>query len=65
MDVQIENAVGSQKGKGLDEVLTLAEANSATSSAGTPCSGGGARVLAQVLGFKFGYYQVRYARSHF
>lgn len=63
MDIKTENAVGSQKGKGLDEVLTLAEANSTTSPAGTPCSSGGARVLAQVLGFKFSYYQVRYARS--
>lgn len=65
MDIKLENAAGPQKGKDLDEVLTLAEANSITSPAGTPCNGGGARVLAQVLGFKFSYYQVRYARPHF
>jgi len=56
MDTSIESTVESHKGKGLDEVLTLAEANSVTSTIGTP--GGGARVLAQVLGFKFSYYQV-------
>jgi THO complex subunit 2 len=50
---------GMYKGKSLDEVLLLAEREyggdtCSTSSTNNP------RVLAQVLGFKFGYYQVSY-----
>jgi THO complex subunit 2 len=59
-----ENIVESHKGMGLDDVLTLAEANSVALTTGMPGGGGGARVLAQVLGFKFSYYQVRPHAHH-
>lgn len=53
---------GAFKGKTLDAVLTLAESNSMPSDANTRKTG--ARVLAQVLGFKFNYYQVRFNTAH-
>lgn len=47
------------KGKDLDEILRLAEAQSGHSpSEPLPSGSNGSRVLAQVLGFKFTYYQV-------
>lgn len=48
------------RGKTLDEILELAEVDSGY-IAPSPFSpnGSNARVLAQVLGFKFSYYQVR------
>lgn len=45
------------KGKTLDEVLSLAAPHKRRTS--TPPVGNDPRVLAQVLGFKFTYYQVR------
>lgn len=58
MDTKVEISEGAYKGKSLDEVLTTAESHSRPAATGTPKTGG-ARVLAQVLGFKFSYYQVR------
>lgn len=58
MDTKVEILAGAYTGKGLDEVLTIAE-ESAQSATALPSGGSaGARVLAQVLGFKFSYYQV-------
>lgn len=56
--MKIDVPSGSFKGKTLDAVLTLAESNSIPSDANTRKTG--PRVLAQVLGFKFNYYQVRF-----
>ena len=60
MDVGVELAAGHYKGKTLDEILVLAEsrAESRKESLQVP-SGRNSNVLAQVLGFKFAYYQVR------
>lgn len=57
MDAEFELPEGAFKGKSLEEVLTLAEADSRPPATKRPMTGG-ARVLAQVLGFKFKYYQV-------
>ena len=53
------------RGKTLDEILELVELNSGY-TAPSPFSpnGSNARVLAQVLGFKFSYYQVRLHLDH-
>lgn len=59
MDTKVEVPLGIYKGKNLDEVLQIAEENSVSGMRSTPSKSGGARVLAQVLGFKFSYYQVR------
>ena len=56
--MKIDVPAGTFKGKTLDAVLTLAESNSIPSDANTRKTG--PRVLAQVLGFKFNYYQVRF-----
>jgi THO complex subunit 2 len=61
-NMKIDVPVGAFKGKTLDAVLTLAESNSMPSDANTRKTG--PRVLAQVLGFKFNYYQVRFHTSH-
>lgn len=62
-DMNVEPNPDMYKGKDLDEVLRLAECQSGhpPSVPQPPTSGGpdGSRVLAQVLGFKFAYYQVR------
>ena len=57
MDTKADVPPDLYKGKTLDEVLSLAEVNSSPSAAGH-LDKGGSRVLAQVLGFKFSYYQV-------
>jgi len=57
MDTKGEIPQGAYKGKTLDEVLTLAE-DHAIPAKKDSAKVGGARVLAQVLGFKFSYYQV-------
>ena len=44
------------RGKSLDEILRLAEEQAGAPSVAP--DGSNARVLAQVLGFKFTYYQV-------
>lgn len=59
MDTKIEIPGGAYHGKNLDEVLTIAEESAQSATAAPSSSSGGARVLAQVLGFKFSYYQVR------
>ncbi|KAF8165073.1 transcription factor/nuclear export subunit protein 2-domain-containing protein [Crassisporium funariophilum] len=53
--MKVDIPAGSYKGKSLEEVLALAESNSVSNFPSTNASG--ARVLAQVLGFKFNYYQ--------
>lgn len=62
-----ELSPGSFRGKTLDEVLTLADRTMRDTV--TVSTGNNPRVLAQVLGFKFAYYQVslfRYTLSeHF
>lgn len=58
MDTKLEIPSGTYKGKSLDEVLQIAEEYSINGFRSPPTKIGGARVLAQVLGFKFGYYQV-------
>ena len=60
--MKIDVPAGTFKGKTLDAVLTLAESNSMPSDANTRKTG--PRVLAQVLGFKFNYYQVRFYTAH-
>jgi THO complex subunit 2 N-terminus len=60
--MKVDVPAGAFKGKTLDAVLTLAELNSMPSDANTRKTG--ARVLAQVLGFKFNYYQVRFHSAH-
>lgn len=57
MDTTFELPEGAFKNKNLDEILTLAESDFKPAAAKRPMTGG-ARVLAQVLGFKFSYYQV-------
>lgn len=59
MDTNPDILPGCYKGKTLDEVLTIAEENSTTGLRDAVDNTGGARVLAQVLGFKFSHYQVR------
>ncbi|KAF9569407.1 hypothetical protein CPC08DRAFT_182366 [Agrocybe pediades] len=56
MDTEEDIPQGAYKGKSLDEVLTLAEEH-AESKKKAPSKVGGTRVLAQILGFKFSYYQ--------
>lgn len=56
MDVDPSPTVISYKGKSLDEVLTIAETGSR--NGGDISDPNSARVLSQVLGFKFAYYQV-------
>ena len=47
------------RGKNLDEILTLSESQAGfRPAAHSPSSSSNSRVLAQVLGFKFSYYQV-------
>lgn len=59
MDTKLDLPSGIYKGKSLDEVLTIAEENATAGLRDTTdAKMGGARVLAQVLGFKFSYYQV-------
>lgn len=57
MDTKADIPPDLYKSKSLDEVLSLAEANSTSAATASP-NKGGSRVLAQVLGFKFSYYQV-------
>jgi THO complex subunit 2 len=58
MDVDPSPSVApSYKSKSLDEILTMAEANSLNGGDISGLHGG--RVLSQVLGFKFTHYQVR------
>lgn len=61
-NMKIDLPAGGFRGKSLDAVLTLAESNSMSSDMNTRKAG--ARVLAQVLGFKFNYYQVRFHSVH-
>lgn len=58
MDTKVEIPSGAYTGKSLDEVLTIAEESAQSATALPSSESGGARVLAQVLGFKFSYYQV-------
>ena len=58
MDTKIEIPPGSFHGKSLDDVLSLVETNSLSGRTSNVVKSGDARVLAQVLGFKFCYYQV-------
>ena len=60
--MKVDVPAGAFKGKTLDGVLTLAELNSTPFDANAKKTG--ARVLAQVLGFKFSYYQVRFHTAH-
>ena len=64
MDTKPDLLPGCYKGKTLDEVLTIAEENSRTGLRNAVGNTGGARVLAQVLGFKFSHYQVRQFFHH-
>ncbi|CAA7260264.1 unnamed protein product [Cyclocybe aegerita] len=57
MDTKAEIPVAAFKGKSLEEVLTLVETDSTHGTFNQPTNPDGARVLAQVLGFKFSYYQ--------
>lgn len=60
MDTRAEIPRGSFNKKSLDEILELVETNSLSGRPPNVVKSGDARVLAQVLGFKFKYYQVRY-----
>lgn len=53
-DMNVAQTPGSYKGKGIDEVLSLADRrpHDAMTQGSSP------RVMAQVVGFKFAYYQV-------
>jgi THO complex subunit 2 len=55
----VDLAPGAFKGKTLDGVLSLADRK--TRDTVTVSTGSSPRVLAQVLGFKFAYYHVRFA----
>lgn len=59
MSVDSEVTVGEYKGKSLDEILAIAESKANKGREAIPASSGrNPHVLAQVLGFKFAYYQV-------
>jgi THO complex subunit 2 len=60
MNTKEEIPQGSFNKKSLDEILALVETNSLSGRPSNVVKSGDARVLAQVLGFKFKYYQVRY-----
>jgi THO complex subunit 2 len=57
--MQADQAPPSYGGKDLDEILAMSEAHAGVAE--VKPSGTGEGVLAQILGFKFGYYQVRAA----
>lgn len=62
--MNIETDSDMYRGKSFDDILRLAERQSSHEQ---PTSSGGptdSRILAQVLGFKFTYYQVRVVRFH-
>jgi len=58
MDAMVDIPSTDFKGKSLDEVLTTIEARSYSKRTPGVTKPGEVRVLAQVLGFKFVYYQV-------
>jgi THO complex subunit 2 len=59
MSVDSDFTVGEYKGKSLDEILVMAESKANKGRDPIPASSGrNPHVLAQVLGFKFAYYQV-------
>jgi THO complex subunit 2 len=59
MSVDSDPPVGEYKGKSLDEILAIAESKANKGREGMPASSiRNPHVLAQVLGFKFAYYQV-------
>jgi THO complex subunit 2 len=59
MDAMVDIPSTDFKGKSLDEVFTTVEARSYSKRTPGVTKPGEVRVLAQVLGFKFVYYQVR------
>jgi THO complex subunit 2 len=60
--IKIDVPAGAFRDKSLDAVLTLAESYSTPLDTNTRKTG--SRVLAQVLGFKFNYYQVRFHNAY-
>jgi THO complex subunit 2 len=59
MSVDSDPPVGEYKGKSLDEILAIAESKANKGREAMPASSNrNPHVLAQVLGFKFAYYQV-------
>ena len=60
MDTKVEVPLESFNKKSLDEILSLVETNSLSGRLPNVVKSGDARVLGQVLGFKFKYYQVRF-----
>lgn len=60
MDTKVEIPPQSFNKKSLDEILALVETNSLSGRLPNIVKSGDARVLGQVLGFKFKYYQVRF-----
>lgn len=59
VNVMVDIPLSHFKGKSLDEVLSLVETSSFSGRKLSVTKPGEVRVLAQVLGFKFAYYQVR------
>lgn len=60
MDTKVEIPRGSFNQKNLDEIIDLVETNSLSGRPPNVVKSVDARVLAQVLGFKFKFYQVGY-----
>jgi THO complex subunit 2 len=58
IDTNVDILQDSFNKKGLDEILALVETSSLSGRPPNIVKSGDARVLAQVLGFKFKYYQV-------
>lgn len=57
-DMAVDSAPGLYKGKTIDEVLSLAD--NIPRDTKSVSTGSSPRVMAQVLGFKFAYYQVSF-----
>lgn len=56
--MHVEPELDQYRGKSFDEILAMAESQACSSAAGMSTGGSGSRILAQVLGFKFSFYQV-------
>jgi THO complex subunit 2 len=60
MKVDGTGSIGLYRNRSLDEVLAIAQSKGLAGESAAPSfRGRSSSVLAQVLGFKFGYYQVR------